>query len=79
MSKVILTIDKPEHCKECPLLSRHYECVLQDDAANVLSHSLYELKQKCPLDKMPKLKREEIGTAVDTMIKNMDEQRSVRN
>jgi hypothetical protein len=35
MSKSILVIDTPEHCRDCPLLNEADECMVQDKDANL--------------------------------------------
>ena len=53
MSKVMLVMDEPKKCLECPMLNGNDECILQDEDANFTSDSWEDLKNGCPLRPVP--------------------------
>lgn len=56
MSKVMLVMDEPKKCLECPMLNGNDECILQDEDANFTSDSWDGLKSSCPLRPVPEKK-----------------------
>ncbi len=56
MAKVMLIMDEPKNCLECPMLNGNDECILQDEDANFTSDSWDDLKEGCPLRPVPKEK-----------------------
>lgn len=56
MSKVMLVMDEPKKCLECPMLNGSDECILQDEDANFTSDSWNDLKSNCPLRPVPEKK-----------------------
>lgn len=56
MSKVMLVMDEPKKCLECPMLNGSDECILQDEDANFTSDSWEDLKSNCPLRPVPEKK-----------------------
>lgn len=57
MSKLILVIDTPENCYECPLLNSSDECSVQGEDANFNSDCEDDLIAGCPLIKLPDKKQ----------------------
>lgn len=55
MSKVILVIDMPKKCLECPLRNDDDDCVVQDYESNRVG-TFEELRRTCPLKPMPEKK-----------------------
>ncbi len=54
MSKSILVIDTPEHCRDCPLLNEADECMVQDKDANLNAGDSWDkLIKGCPLNPLP--------------------------
>lgn len=57
MSKVMLVMDEPKKCLECPMLNGSDECILQDEDANFTSDTWDDLKSNCPLRPVPEKKK----------------------
>lgn len=56
MSKVILVMDKPEWCHDCPMCNSSDECVLQNESQNFEADTWDKLGEGCPLQELPKRK-----------------------
>lgn len=58
MSKSVLVIDTPEHCRHCPLLNEADECMVQDKDANLNAGDSWDkLIKGCPLRELPSKKK----------------------